>query len=96
MDYPVGFDAREHLLRVSTQVEAAAAVIAFSEAISREMLGQCVRVNVVEPRTVTMRLASHRREDIRQAARRQTEAIEPMQPEDIAGAVAHIVTRNSL
>jgi NADP-dependent 3-hydroxy acid dehydrogenase YdfG len=68
-------------------------VIAFSDAIRQEMLGQRVRVSVVEPGTVDTELVSHLREDIQQAARRQTESIEPMRPEDIADAVAYIVTR---
>jgi NADP-dependent 3-hydroxy acid dehydrogenase YdfG len=53
-----------------------------------------VRVSVVEPGTVDTELASHLREDVRQSAQRQVESIEPMRPEDIADAVAYIVTRN--
>jgi NADP-dependent 3-hydroxy acid dehydrogenase YdfG len=69
-------------------------IIAFSEAIRQEMLGQRVRVSVVEPGTVDTELISHVREDIQQAARRQTESIELMQPADVADAVAYIVTRD--
>jgi NADP-dependent 3-hydroxy acid dehydrogenase YdfG len=67
---------------------------AFSEALRQELLGQRVRVSVVEPGTVDTELASHLREDIRQAARSQTAAIEPLRPEDIADTVAYIVTRD--
>jgi NADP-dependent 3-hydroxy acid dehydrogenase YdfG len=69
-------------------------IIAFSDAIGQELLGQRVRVSVIEPGTVDTELVSHLRDDIQQAARRQTESIEPMQPEDIADAVASIVTRD--
>ena len=69
-------------------------VNAFSEALRQEMLGHRVRVSVVEPGTVDTELASHLRAEIRQAAQRQTEAIEALRPEDIADAVAYIVTRD--
>jgi NADP-dependent 3-hydroxy acid dehydrogenase YdfG len=69
-------------------------VAAFSEALRQEMLSHRVRVSVVEPGTVDTELVSHLREDIQRAARTQTESIEPLQPEDIADAVAYIVTRD--
>ena len=50
-------------------------------------------MSVIEPGTVDSELASHLREDIRQAAQSQTAAIEPLRPEDIADTVAYIVTR---
>jgi NADP-dependent 3-hydroxy acid dehydrogenase YdfG len=53
-----------------------------------------VRVSVVEPGTVDTELVTHLREDIQQAARSQTAAIEPLRPDDIADAVAYIVTRD--
>jgi NADP-dependent 3-hydroxy acid dehydrogenase YdfG len=43
---------------------------------------------------VDTELVSHLRDDVRQAARSQTGSIEPLQPEDIADAVAYIVTRD--
>jgi len=67
---------------------------AFSEALRQELLSRRVRVSVVEPGTVDTELISHLREDIRQAARSQTASIEPLRPEDIADAVAYIVTRD--
>jgi NADP-dependent 3-hydroxy acid dehydrogenase YdfG len=66
----------------------------FTEALRQELLGQRVRVSVVEPGTVDTELVTHLRDDIRDAARRQTESIEPLSPEDIADAVAYIVTRD--
>src|ERR1700728_4294873 len=59
-------------------------VTAFSEALRQELLSQRVRVSVVEPGTVDTELATHLREDIREAARRQTESIQPLLADDIA------------
>jgi NADP-dependent 3-hydroxy acid dehydrogenase YdfG len=67
---------------------------AFTEALRQEMIGHRVRVSVVEPGTVDTELASHLRPAIRQAAQGQIESIEPLRPEDIADAVAYIVTRD--
>jgi len=66
----------------------------FSEALRQEMLGQRVRVSIVEPGTVDTELTSHLRPEIREAAQRQTKSIEPLRPADIADAVAYIVTRD--
>ncbi len=67
---------------------------AFSEALRQEILGRRVRVSVVEPGTVDTELVSHLRDDIRPAAQSQTESIEPLRPEDIADAIAYIITRD--
>jgi NADP-dependent 3-hydroxy acid dehydrogenase YdfG len=67
---------------------------AFSEALRQELIGRRVRVSVIEPGTVDTELASHLREDIREAARSQTATIEPLRPDDIADTVAYIVTRD--
>ena len=67
---------------------------AFCEALRQEMLGRRVRVSVVEPGTVDTELITHLREDIREAAASQTASIEPLRPDDIADAVAYIVTRD--
>jgi NADP-dependent 3-hydroxy acid dehydrogenase YdfG len=69
-------------------------IAAFSEALRQELLGQRVRVSVVEPGTVDTELVSHLRDGVRQAATSQTGSIEPLRPEDIADAVAYIVTRD--
>jgi len=69
-------------------------VTAFSEALRQELLAKRVRVSVVEPGTVDTELTTHLREEIRAAAQRQTESIQPLRPEDIADAVAWIVTRD--
>jgi NADP-dependent 3-hydroxy acid dehydrogenase YdfG len=64
------------------------------EALRQELIGRRVRVSVIEPGTVDTELASHLREDIREAARSQTATIEPLRPDDIADTVAYIVTRD--
>jgi NADP-dependent 3-hydroxy acid dehydrogenase YdfG len=66
----------------------------FAEALRQELIAGHVRVSVVEPGTVETELITHLRDGIRQAAVSQTAAIEPMRPDDIADAVAYIVTRD--
>jgi NADP-dependent 3-hydroxy acid dehydrogenase YdfG len=66
----------------------------FTEALRQELLGRRVRVSVVEPGTVDTELVTHLRDDIRDAAQRQTGSIEPLSPDDIADAVVYIVTRD--
>ena len=53
-----------------------------------------MRVGVVEPGTVDTELVDHVTGDIQAAARQQVAAIEALLPEDIADAVAYIVTRD--
>ena len=69
-------------------------VNAFAEALRQELIGHQVRVSVIEPGTVDTELASHLRAGIRQAAQDQIGSIEPLRPEDVADAVAYIVTRD--
>lgn len=66
----------------------------FSEALRQEMQSLRVRVSVIEPGNVDTELASHTREELRAGVEAQTQAIERLQPEDIADAVAYIVTSN--
>jgi NADP-dependent 3-hydroxy acid dehydrogenase YdfG len=67
---------------------------AFSEALRQELIKQRVRVGVVEPGTVDTELVSHLRSGIREAAAGQVAAIEALRPDDIADAVAYMVTRD--
>jgi NADP-dependent 3-hydroxy acid dehydrogenase YdfG len=67
---------------------------ALAESLRQELIGRRVRVSVVEPGTVDTELASHLRDDIREAAAQQTAGIEPLRPGDVADAVAYIVTRD--
>jgi NADP-dependent 3-hydroxy acid dehydrogenase YdfG len=66
----------------------------FTEALRQELLGQRVRVSVVEPGTVATELTDHVRDGVREAIERQTGQLELLRPEDIADAVAYIVTRD--
>jgi NADP-dependent 3-hydroxy acid dehydrogenase YdfG len=69
-------------------------IVAFAEALRQELIKQRVRVSVVEPGTVATELVFHLREDVRGAATSQVESIEALRPEEIADAVAYIVTRD--
>jgi NADP-dependent 3-hydroxy acid dehydrogenase YdfG len=68
-------------------------VNAFSEGLRQELQAQRVRVAVVEPGTVDTELGSHVRAELRGAIEAQTKDMEKLRPEDIADAVAYIVTR---
>jgi NADP-dependent 3-hydroxy acid dehydrogenase YdfG len=67
---------------------------AFSESLRQELIGQRVRVSIVEPGAVETELVSHLRDDIREAVGNQIAAIEVLRPDDIADAVSYIVTRD--
>ncbi|MCL1869381.1 MAG: SDR family NAD(P)-dependent oxidoreductase [Promicromonosporaceae bacterium] len=64
----------------------------FSEALRQELQPLRVRVSVVEPGNVDTELASHTREELRAGIEQQIDSIERLQPEDIADAIAYIVT----
>jgi NADP-dependent 3-hydroxy acid dehydrogenase YdfG len=67
---------------------------AFSEAIRQEVLGQRVRVSVVEPGTVQTEIADHLPQSDRDTMDRRTEGMVKLLPDDIADAVSFIVTRD--
>jgi len=69
-------------------------VTALSESMRQELIPSRVRVSVVEPGTVDTELASHTREELRDGIARVTASIELLRPDDIAEAVAYIVTRD--
>ncbi|MGZ4191378.1 MAG: SDR family NAD(P)-dependent oxidoreductase [Solirubrobacteraceae bacterium] len=66
---------------------------AFSESLRQEVTGRDVRVSLVEPGAVATELASHNRPEIREQMQQRFGNIERMQSEDIADAIAYIVTR---
>ena len=68
-------------------------IAAFAESLRQELIAMRVRVSVVEPGTVDTELVTHLRTDVRDAVRGQVESIEVLEPDDIADAVAYIVTR---
>ena len=66
---------------------------AFSESLRQEVDRRHVRVSLVEPGAVETELASHNRPEIREPIGRRFGDIERMEAEDIADAIAYIVTR---
>jgi NADP-dependent 3-hydroxy acid dehydrogenase YdfG len=65
---------------------------AFSESLRQEFSGKHVRVSLVEPGATATELVSHNRPEIQEVLRGQLSA-KKMQSEDIADAIAYIVTR---
>jgi NADP-dependent 3-hydroxy acid dehydrogenase YdfG len=66
---------------------------AFSESLRQEVAGRHVRISLVEPGATATELASHNRPEIREAMAKRFGNIERLQSEDIADAIAYIVTR---
>jgi NADP-dependent 3-hydroxy acid dehydrogenase YdfG len=69
------------------------AVNGFTEALRQELLVERVRVSVVEPGTVSTELVNQLGDAARDAARQLVTGIEPLQADDVADAIAYIVTR---
>lgn len=67
---------------------------AFSEAIRQELLGQRVRVGLVEPGTVQTEITNNLSAADREAIERRSPGIVKLEPEDIADAVTYMVTRD--
>jgi NADP-dependent 3-hydroxy acid dehydrogenase YdfG len=65
----------------------------FTESLRQELLAEHVRVSVVEPGTVDTELTDHLGDVTRDAARRQIDGIEALRADDVADAIAYIVTR---
>jgi NADP-dependent 3-hydroxy acid dehydrogenase YdfG len=66
---------------------------AFSEALRQELASRNVRVSLVEPGAVATELTTHLRPEIREAAVKTLARVEPLDAQDIADAIAYIVTR---
>ena len=66
---------------------------AFSEALRQEVTERHVRVSVVEPGAVVTELVSHNRPEVREMLQGRFGDMERLQPEDIADAIAYVVTR---
>ena len=66
---------------------------AFSESLRQEITKRHVRVSLVEPGAVSTELASHNRPEVQAAMRQRFGEIQRMEAEDIADAIAYIVTR---
>jgi NADP-dependent 3-hydroxy acid dehydrogenase YdfG len=66
---------------------------AFSESLRQEVTGRHVRVSLVEPGAVATELTDHLREEIREQMASRLTGMERMEAQDIADAIAYIVTR---
>jgi NADP-dependent 3-hydroxy acid dehydrogenase YdfG len=66
---------------------------AFSESLRQEVAKRHLRVSLVEPGATSTELASHNRAEVLETMRTRFAGIERMQAEDIADAIAYIVTR---
>jgi NADP-dependent 3-hydroxy acid dehydrogenase YdfG len=66
---------------------------AFSESLRQEVTQRHVRVSLVEPGAVDTELPSHNRQEIRERISKTFGDLERLRAEDIADAIAYIVTR---
>jgi NADP-dependent 3-hydroxy acid dehydrogenase YdfG len=66
---------------------------AFSEALRQEVTRRHVRVSLVEPGAVATELQGHNRPEVKEEIERRFEDMDILQAEDIADAIAYVVTR---
>ena len=69
------------------------AVGAFSESLRQEVTGRHVRVSLVEPGAVATELVDHNRPEIQEGLHRRFATMERLEAQDVADAIAYIVTR---
>jgi NADP-dependent 3-hydroxy acid dehydrogenase YdfG len=69
------------------------AVGAFSESLRQEVTGRHVRVSLIEPGAVDTELAGHNRPEIREGLANRFADMKRLEAQDIADAIAYIVTR---
>jgi NADP-dependent 3-hydroxy acid dehydrogenase YdfG len=68
-------------------------VTAFTEALRQEVGDRHVRISVVEPGAVATELITHVRQEVLADLAKRFGKMDPLQSEDIADAIAYIVTR---
>jgi NADP-dependent 3-hydroxy acid dehydrogenase YdfG len=66
---------------------------AFSESLRQEVTRRHVRVSLVEPGATATELAGHNREEVLATMAQRFAGMERMEAEDIADAIAYVVTR---
>jgi NADP-dependent 3-hydroxy acid dehydrogenase YdfG len=66
---------------------------AFSEGLRQEVTRHHVRVSLVEPGAVATELQAHNRPEVREQIEKRFEDMDILQAEDIADAIAYVVTR---
>ena len=69
------------------------AVGAFSDSLRQEVTKRHVRVSLVEPGAVATELISHNRDEVRGGIEERFADLERLEAEDIADAIAYVVTR---
>lgn len=69
------------------------AVGAFSESLRQEVTKRHVRVGLIEPGAVATELAGHNRPEVQEGMKQRFAAMQRMEAEDIADAIAYMVTR---
>jgi NADP-dependent 3-hydroxy acid dehydrogenase YdfG len=69
------------------------AVGAFSDSLRQEVTKRHLRVSLVEPGAVATELVSHNRDEVRETIDKRFADMERLEAEDIAEAIAFIVTR---
>ncbi len=69
------------------------AVGAFSESLRQEVAGGDVRISLVEPGAVATELVDHNRPEIQEQIKSRFSDIDRLEAEDIADAIAYVVTR---
>ena len=67
---------------------------AFSESLRQEVTTRHVRVSLVEPGAVATELAGHNRPEVQEMLKGRFGDMERMEAEDIADAIAYVVTRH--
>lgn len=67
---------------------------AFSESLRQEVTKRHVRVSLVEPGAVATELAGHNRPEVQEMLKSRFGDMERMEAEDIADAIAYVVTRH--
>jgi len=66
---------------------------AFSEALRQEVARRHVRVSLVEPGAVATELQGHNRPEVKEQIEKRFEDMDILEAEDIADAIAYVVTR---
>jgi NADP-dependent 3-hydroxy acid dehydrogenase YdfG len=66
---------------------------AFTESLRQELTKRSVRASLVEPGAVATELTEHIREGVREQTEQRFVGMEKLESEDIADAIAYIVTR---
>ena len=66
---------------------------AFSEALRQEVNARHVRVSLVEPGAVETELVGHNRPEVQEVVKDRFAGVERLKSEDIADAIAYVVTR---